>query len=382
MPSNLKVDFVYILFVMSNSFLFSLTDSHFAHSRIAKNAMSLLERFDVADQLPVVYFFFYGRIAWRFEPFQVCGDKTQQAFETSLSLGRVDVAFFCLIHAIKYAIFSGANLRSLLKEIDYYLHLLDIYKIELARNYLLTFRETVSLLIDSGQATSIEAKACIGDPDDPGNKLRETVFFYKTVQCYWVGHTERCQHFSEKCVPILGPLGQLNTCMSKFYHGKAADVTLEMDTEANSISPHLIISNLSRQFLGLNSLNILKKKRSTKSKKGVLLALSAMRDAAANSDWNFTNKLLLFEAEQHAISFGKHRQTLALYDASIASARKSGFIHEQGLACEKAGFYCNRVEKKEKALDYFTRARDCYEKWGSSMKVDFIQKEMNGLNGQ
>ena len=174
----------------------------------------------MADQLPVFFFYFYGRIAWRFEAFQVCGDKTRQAFETALSLGHVDFAFYCSIHAIKYAFFSGANLRTLLKEIDSYLHLLDIYKIEVVRNYLLTYRETVSVLIDNGQTTSIEAKSCMGDPNDPGNKLRETMFFFKAVQCYWVGHTERCQHFSEKCVPILAPLGQLNTCMSTYYYGK------------------------------------------------------------------------------------------------------------------------------------------------------------------
>ena len=177
----------------------------------------------MAEQLPVVYLNFYGRVAWRFEPFQVCADNLRQAFETALSLGQVDIAFYCSAHAIKYAIFSGTNLRSLLKEIDYYLHLLETYKCEVARNFLLTFRETVSILIDNGQATSIEAKACIGDLNDPETKMRESVFFHRVVQCYWVGHTERCQHFSEKCLPILAPLGQFNTYLSKFYHGKEAE---------------------------------------------------------------------------------------------------------------------------------------------------------------
>jgi tetratricopeptide (TPR) repeat protein len=127
---------------------------------------------------------------------------------------------------------------------------------------------------------------------------------------------------------------------------------------------------------------IKKKKRSAKSREGVHLAIAAMRDAAANSDWNFTNKLLLLEAEQYAILLGNHRQAIASYDASIAAANKSGFIHEQGLACEKAGFYCKRENKKEKALEYFNHARECYEGWGSSMKVDFIQKELDSLNGR
>ena len=194
------------------------------------------------DHIPIGFFNFYGWVAWRFEPFQVCADKTRRAFEIALSSGDVDTAFYCSAHIAKYAIFSGENLRSLLKEIDYYLHLLGTYKSEVARNFLLTFRETVSLLIDNGQATSIGAKAYYGDLDDPGNKMRESFFFHKAIQCYWLGHTERCRYYSEKCMPILGPLEQFNTYMSKFYHGKEAHATLDLE---KIMEPNLTQTNSS-----------------------------------------------------------------------------------------------------------------------------------------
>jgi len=189
--------------------------SHFVHSRIAKNAMSMLKRFDVADQYPLFYLNYYGRVAWRFESLQVCTDKLRRAFEAALSLGHVDIAFYCSIHVIKNSIFSGASLRSILKEIDYYLHLLKTYKIETARTFLLIFRETVSLLIDNGQATSIEATPCAGDLSDPGNKLRESAFFHKAVQCLWVGHTERCRYYSENVCLFLAPWhSSPHTCLN------------------------------------------------------------------------------------------------------------------------------------------------------------------------
>ena len=194
------------------------------------------------DHIPIGFFNFYGWVAWRFEPFQVCADKTRRAFEIALSSGDVDTAFYCSAHIAKYAIFSGENLRSLLKEIDYYLHLLGTYKSEVARNFLLTFRETTSLLIDNGQATSIGAKAYYGDLDDLGNKMREVFFFHKTIQCYWLGHTERCRYYSEKCMTILGPLEQFNTYMSKFYHGKVAHVTLDLE---KIMEPNLTQTNSS-----------------------------------------------------------------------------------------------------------------------------------------
>lgn len=101
-----------------------------------------------------------------------------------------------------------------------------------------------------------------------------------------------------------------------------------------------------------------------------------MRNAAVNSDWNFTNKLRLLEAEKQSLSFN-HHEAIASYDASIASAKKSGFIHEQGLACEKAAFYHKRKGSVCIAMGYFEQARQCYEEWGSSVKVNSIQGELN-----
>lgn len=103
-----------------------------------------------------------------------------------------------------------------------------------------------------------------------------------------------------------------------------------------------------------------------------------MRKLALNSDWNYTNKLELLEAEQECLR-GNHHNASRLYDASIISARKSGFIHEQGLACEKAGLHYERRGVNEKAKEYFQQARECYEEWGSSMKVDAIQAKLDNL---
>ena len=182
----------------------------------------MLKRIDVADQSPSFYFNYYGRVAWRFEPLQECVDKSRRAFEAALSMGQVEIAFFCTIHVISKSIYSGAKLKSILKEIDYYLHLLKTYKKEVSKTHLLVYRETVSLLIDNAETTSIEASPCVGDLNDPGNKLREMFLFHKAIQCLWTGHIERCRYYNEKCEPILGPLAQFTTYLSKFYHGKEA----------------------------------------------------------------------------------------------------------------------------------------------------------------
>ena len=109
-----------------------------------------------------------------------------------------------------------------------------------------------------------------------------------------------------------------------------------------------------------------------------------MRLAAAHSDWNYTNKLCLLEAEEQSLCKDQNAMNamnaMNLYDASIASAKRSGFTHERGLAFEKAGFYYKRGGALLNALEYFKQARACYEEWGSSMRVNMIQKEIDGLS--
>ena len=149
-----------------------------------------------------------------------------------------------------------------------------------------------------------------------------------------------------------------------------------------SDSIHISLCSLvSSPFSALNSLDILKKKKShtTRYKEVVRDAISAMNDAATNSDWNFTNKLCLLQAEQQYLT-KHHERAIGLYKASIESAKRSGFNHEQGLACEKAGFYFkNKNGDSEEALKYFKQARACYEEWGSNVKLDLIQKEIDDI---
>jgi len=187
--------------------------------------LSLQERFDVAAQVPELYSNFYGRIAWRFEPFQDCANNLRRGFETGLSSGNNDMGLECALQVIKTNIFSGSNLKSLLNEIDYYLHLLKTFQITRGINVMITFRETVSVLIDKGHATSIEAKAAFGDLSDPGNRLRETFFTHQAIQAYWSGYTERCQYYIEKYMSVIciGHDVRLATFQMEFYHGKEAE---------------------------------------------------------------------------------------------------------------------------------------------------------------
>ena len=275
-----------------------------------------------------------------------------------------------------YSIISGEKeLTLLLQEIDYYLHLLETYKSEIARYYLLCYRETVSILIDKGQATGIEAEPCYGDVSDPGNKRLEVFYFHQVLQNYWLGYTERSNHYIQKYDDILQQR-YFDSYIIKFYHGKLQPVYFEMPFTpgTHSLTPLFFNS-------GLNTLDLLKKKRIYSRGEEVDEIIAAMRVAASHADSNFKNKVELLEAEQYGIT-ADHNQAIAshFYIAAIASARKAKFIHEQGLAFEKAAFYYKRMKDAEKSREYFNQARECYEEWGSTVKVEFIQSELDKID--
>jgi len=109
--------------------------------------------------------------------------------------------------------------------------------------------------------------------------------------------------------------------------------------------------------------------------------IESMKVAVKHADSNIRNKLELLQAELHGLG-ARHNnnKAVALYNAAIASAKKSKFIHEQGLACERAGLYYKKMGFARDALVHFQQAHACYKEWGSSVKVGAIQRELDGFN--
>lgn len=107
-------------------------------------------------------------------------------------------------------------------------------------------------------------------------------------------------------------------------------------------------------------------------------ALQSVRNGAKDSQWNFANKVYLLEAEFYSSEWKTDEAEVA-YNASIASARSSKFIHEQGLACELLGFHYKRSKKYDMARELFDRAKACYTEWGSQVKISYIISQMEAL---
>ena len=114
----------------------------------------------------------------------------------------------------------------------------------------------------------------------------------------------------------------------------------------------------------------------------VRVIIAEMKVAAYHSEANHGHMLRLLEAEWSGVKEAHDGSAVAAsYEAAIAAARNAKFIHAEGLACEKAGFYHKRMKDAQSAMKNFKQARECYEKWGSNVKVAFVQQELEALEG-
>jgi hypothetical protein len=273
-----------------------------------------------------------------------------QGFEFGVASGDTVSAFLNAAVYIRFSIIGGSRLPDLLRETDKYLSLVGHHNHTMTRAYIWTFRQTISTLIDKGNNT--------GRPMNDGEssgiteatyvyRHSETANFHKAVQSFWLGYNERCHHYIEKLFD--NNCGRFHRLIAMFYYG-------------------------------LNAFSLLRKGQlaASRLKQLPLEALTVLKDAEALSKWNFRNKVFLLEAELQSHR-GNKDEARTTYAAAITSARASRFIHEQGLACECAGFHCKRVGDHNQARDFFNQAKICYNQWGSSMKVEFCNRQMNLL---
>ena len=134
------------------------------------------------------------------------------------------------------------------------------------------------------------------------------------------------------------------------------------------------------QYSALNSFRGVKNKNGSgsqflKVKDTFNDAITVLRPAAELAPSNFCNKVHLLEAQMFSFD-KKNAEAKVSYAAAISSSCASRFIHEQGLACELAGLHYTKIGEPETALHLLQRAKECYQSWGSQMKVESITQLM------
>ncbi len=357
-------------------------------SRIGKATMSCYrERYQTAEILSRLYTVYYCFIAPFTEPLQTCADMLRKGFDAGMSLGESGMAFLNSGIHIRCTLLAGDRLPTLLEKLDYYLKLANTYQDENLKEPLSLLRETISILINNG-GTSSSSRHSIDVPTDSVNaKVLGVIYFQGAIRAFWQGHSERCRYYTEK-----------------FF--------LNMTSDSFDVRLKFI------KFIeGLNSYQLMKRRPSKKLTSISKKAIKVLNGAASHSSWNFRNKVRynqsvyfdglvccfrfwcmiflnrflhlhllqyfsqvhLLEAEHFSIQ-NNNLEAQESYTAAINSARLCGFIHEQGLACELAGYHYKKVCDYSSAWSFFDQAKRCYTEWGSQMKVDSVTCQIDSLS--
>jgi len=263
---------------------------------------------------------------------------------------------------IKFAVLSGENLQALLKEVDRHIGIVTCFHYTVVLSHLMAYRETVSTLIDKGHHTRSEnntkdpyegvSTSSAIEVEKLKERLKESIFTNRTLQAFWRGQVQRCHHFATKGAGYQAG-GQQSKLIISFY------------SALNSFRGIKNKNGCGSQFS--------KVKRTFKD------AVVILRPAAELCPWNFRNKVILLEAEMHSFE-KRNEQARISYAAAIASARSSRFTHEQGLACELAGSHYTKIGDTETALTCLQQAKECYQLWGSQMKVESINKQIENVS--
>ncbi|KAL7552242.1 hypothetical protein ACHAWF_015466 [Thalassiosira exigua] len=313
--------------------------------KVGKMAWKLMTRFDATDLLPGVYLSYYGYIAVHIEPLQACADMLKRGFEVGLCTGDSFIGFINGAHYVQKSLLSGRNLASLETECDYYIRLIDSHSQVMCKMYMGGLHDTIAKLISN--ETSID---CDKADETRCADVSESQTFYRVVQCFWQGHYDRCMYYSEK-------------------YSDNADMSL--------------LKSITITFLGALAFFHSRKKVTPNHRlwKSAKKALTFMKEKGEHNSWNYNNKIKLLEAELSSVTCTPEgaSEVMNTYNASIRAARASKFIHEEGLACEFAALHCLKLGQTKDALDLFSKAKTCYSEWGSNVKVESIEKQIEKI---
>ena len=102
-------------------------------------------------------------------------------------------------------------------------------------------------------------------------------------------------------------------------------------------------------------------------------AMAKMESWSSQCSWNFSNKLILLQAESH-YALGEIQIAAEKYSQAIESARKHRFVHEEAVACELASiFHQKEMSDQDMSSTLMKRSIECYKTWGAQKKVDALQ---------
>lgn len=86
---------------------------------------------------------------------------------------------------------------------------------------------------------------------------------------------------------------------------------------------------------------------------------------AESAPSTFAHRAALVRAERSALA-SEPLHAMQLYEQAIAQAQASGFVHEEGLACQRAARFYEAIGLRQQSRAMLQAAQRCFARWGAS----------------
>ena len=121
-------------------------------------------------------------------------------FSVGMSRGDSAIASYNGILAIRFGMFGGGNLPSLLEESDSIIEQMARFDQKVGKRFIGIYREVIVTLIGNGANpfTTIQNEETAGE----SSKYDKEFSINRALQSYWSGHTTRCSHYVDKLLAM------------------------------------------------------------------------------------------------------------------------------------------------------------------------------------
>lgn len=322
-------------------------------------ALEMMTRLGAYEAIPRVYMCVYGSINILAEPWQAGLDKHLEAYESGVTTGDMEYAILNLATYVNKATFCGNNLDSLSVSIQAYAKRANQCNQRGLWISLLVFHQLALDLMGTDQNAFLPLSNVMTEDLCLESSRIKNAHLISRLIC-------------NKKKYIAFYKGDLETA-AKMY-----DLSLEFPTGAHGRLVSAIVSAFIDGLIGF----FFARKQESDAPRWAKIGqdvTTSFRKWAKHSDWNFSNKLYLLEAENYFL-FQDDDRAITCYRASIKAARAHRFVHEEGLAEEKLATFFLRKNGHSDALKHFINAKVCYEVWGAHTLVQRVEKAIDMLS--
>jgi len=309
---------------------------------IGKVSLTLLEKSNEKEMIPMVNICFFGAVSPFFAPLHDVLLPLRRIACVSLEIGSHHYASTSVSSYVSFSFFCGESLSKLIDDISQFEEMLT-FKNKIFSSVHQAVLNLQDMSIENPAKLSGEAFDYTFCFDKDG--VKSEIVRTSTICCivaYLFDDIQTASKFIETCRPLEEYFGNVFQKVIFYFYEGLITSSIARNTE-NDI-----------EFIKIIKEDIVKIER-----------------YVDNAPMNCRNKILLLEAEL-AVLQKREDEASSHYQMAISVSNKNGFPNEEALALEKAAIFYLGSDSELYATKLLLQSFNCYQAWGAYSKMSHM----------